>query len=121
MQAVVALGAPADLTVAVPALVERQYLQPFLGASPDEAPALYARASPGTYATPDDPPFLLVHSASDALVPVTHPRAFAAQLRRAGVAVELVEEDGVLHVWGGERLDRTLKGVGAFLDRHLRK
>ncbi len=86
-----------------------------------ENPELHERASPGTYVTPDDPPFLLVHSAGDALVPVAQSRAFAATLRRAGVPVELVEEDGTLHVWGGERLDRTLERVGAFLDQHLRK
>jgi acetyl esterase/lipase len=121
VQAVVALGAPADLTTAVSPVVEHQYLRPFLGARFADDPGLYARASPGTYATPDDPPFLLVHSAGDSLVPIAQPRAFAAQLRHAGVPVELVEEDGVLHVWGGERLDRTLERVGAFLDRHLRK
>lgn len=121
VQAVVALGAPADLTTAVSPMAEHQYLRPFLGARLAEDPALYARASPGTYATPGDPPFLLVHSAGDSLVPVAQPRAFAAQLRRAGVPVELVEEEGTLHVWGGARLDRTLERVGEFLDRHLRK
>jgi acetyl esterase/lipase len=120
VQAVVALGAPADLTTAVSPVVEQQYLRLFLGARFAENPALYTRASPGTYATADDPPFLLIHSAGDLVVPVAQPRAFAVKLERAGVPVELVEEDGVLHVWDGERLDRTLDRVGAFLDRHLR-
>ncbi|MBP3955780.1 alpha/beta hydrolase [Gemmata sp. G18] len=121
VQAVVALGAPADLTTAVSPVVEHQYLRPFLGARFADDPARYTRASPGTYASPDDPPFLLIHSAGDALIPVAQPRAFANKLRGAGVPVELVEEEGVVHVWGGERLDRTLERVGTFLDRHLRE
>jgi len=121
VQAVVALGAPADFTTPLSPLAEHQYLHPFMGKRRSDDPALYARASPGTYATSDDPPFLLIHSAGDLLVPVAQSRAFTAQLRRAGVSVELVEEDGNLHVWGGDRLDRTLERVGPFLDRHLRE
>ncbi|HEY1187424.1 MAG TPA: alpha/beta hydrolase [Gemmata sp.] len=121
VQAVVALGAPADLTVPLSVTGERLYLRPYLGASRDAEPALYARASPGTYATPDDPPFLLIHATNDAVVPVAQPRAFVAQLRRAGVSAELVEEGGAVHVWGGERLDKTLGRVCTFLESHLRK
>jgi acetyl esterase/lipase len=120
VQAVVALGAPADLTTPISPVVDSQYLRPYLGTTLAETPAVYERASPGTYATPDDPPFLLIHSAGDTLVPISQPRAFATRLRQAGVPVDLVEEGGVLHVWGGEQMDRTLERVGAFLDRHLR-
>lgn len=122
LQAVVAMGSPVDLTGQQWSSVgERLYAMPFLGKSFDEDPGLYTRASPGTYATPDDPPFLLIHSTRDPFVPVAQPRAFAAQLRRAKVAVELVEEDAVEHVWGGERLEKTLKTVVSFLDRHIRR
>ena len=121
VQAVVALGAPVDLTVPISKTVERHYLRPFLGASLSEAPALHERASPGTYATPDDPPFLLIHAVGDTLVPVAQAHAFAARLRRAGVWVEVREEPGAMHVWGGEQLDGTLERVGAFFDQHLKK
>lgn len=121
VQAVVALGAPLDLTTPISPTVDAQYLRPFLGKRLTEDPDLYRRASPGTYATPDDPPFLLIHSTGDQLVPVAQPREFAITLRKVGVPVEVIEEEGVLHVWGGDRLDRTLDRVGTFLDQHLRK
>lgn len=121
VQAVVALGAPVDWTAPNwPKIVERQYLLPFLGKNYDEDPQLYARASPGTYATPDDPPFLLIHSANDQLVPVTQARTFASKLRSAKVPVELVEEEGAEHVWGGQRLEKTLTTVVKFLDQTIR-
>ncbi|MDY3554436.1 alpha/beta hydrolase [Gemmata sp. JC717] len=122
VQAVVALGAPVDWTGGEwSAFVEAHYLRPFLGKTFAEDPALYARASPGAYATSDDPPVLLVHSAHDQLVPVAQARAFAAKLRRAGVTVELVEEAGADHVWGGPRLENTLTSVVKFLDANLRR
>ena len=122
VQAVVALGAPADwTTVDWPLFVHWMYLRPFLGKTFEEAPELYARASPGAYATPDDPPFLLVHSVHDQLVPVTQARTFAAKLRRAGVPVQLLEEAGAEHVWGGPRLENTLTSVVKFLDASLRR
>lgn len=121
VQAVVALGAPVDWTAGDwSKFVEWHYIRPFLGKTFAEDPALYARASPGAYATPDDPPVLLIHSADDQLVPVTQARAFATKLRRAGVAVELVEESGAEHVWGGPRLENTLTSVVKFLDANLR-
>ncbi len=42
----------------------------FLGASPQERPDLAAEASPITYVTPDDPPFLIQHGSKDCTVPV---------------------------------------------------
>jgi acetyl esterase/lipase len=121
VQAVIALGSPVDWTIRDwPRIVEWQYLRPFLGKSFDEDPQLYVRASPGTYATPDDPPFLLIHSADDQLVPVTQARRFEAKLRAAKVPVEVVEEEGAEHVWGGKRLEKTLTTVVGFLDRHIR-
>jgi acetyl esterase/lipase len=92
VQAVVALAAPTDLTRKTwPDLVERSLLKPFLGAGFKENPAAYRKASPGTYATPDDPPFLLIHSPTDPVANISHPRAFADQLKRAGVDVVLTE------------------------------
>jgi acetyl esterase/lipase len=42
----------------------------FLGASPQERPDLAAEASPITYVTPDDPPFLIQHGNRDCTVPL---------------------------------------------------
>jgi dipeptidyl aminopeptidase/acylaminoacyl peptidase len=121
VQAVVCLGVPADFAVKNwPQRLEDIYLQPFLGAAYAEDPALYQRASPGAYASADDPPFLLFHSRGDLVVPVHMARAFAGRLRRAGVQVTLVEEEGIEHVWAGEKLERAIEQSLHFLDRHLR-
>jgi acetyl esterase/lipase len=122
VQAVVSLGTPADFADGFwPERLESLYLRPFLGACYAEAPERYARASPGAYATPDDPPFLLFHSRNDLVVPVELARTFADRLRRAGVPVTLVEdEEGIEHVWTGARLERAIEQTLRFLDRHLR-
>lgn len=121
VQAVVCLGVPADFAVKNwPERLEALYLRPFLGAGYAEVPGLYERASPGAYASPDDPPFLLFHSRDDLVVPVEMAQAFAGRLRRAGVDVKLVEEEGMEHVWTGPRLERALEQTLHFFDRHLR-
>jgi dipeptidyl aminopeptidase/acylaminoacyl peptidase len=121
VQAVVAMGAPADLCYRpVPETIYRVYLRPYLGASIEEKPELYARASPGTYASPDDPPFLLFHSRNDITVPIGEIRSFANALRKANVPVELVEDDGYDHVWRGEKFQEAVDRTVEFFDRHLR-
>jgi acetyl esterase/lipase len=120
VQAVVSLGAPTDFTTKTwSELVESVYLQPFLGASYADDPALYRRASPGTYATRDDPPFLLFHSSGDEMVPVHHARTLERQLRSAGVTVDLVEVEGDAHVWDGPELERAIERALQFFDQHL--
>jgi acetyl esterase/lipase len=120
VQAVVCLGAPGDFAVKHwSERTETLYLRPFLGAGHAEDPALYERASPGAYASADDPPFLLFHSRDDLVVPVEMARALAGRLRRAGVAVTLVEEDGMEHVWTGAKLERAIEQTLHFFDKHL--
>lgn len=121
VQAVAALGAPVDLTTKTwPDLAEKTLLEPFLGAKFANNSEVYRRASPGTYATKDDPPFLLIHSTEDLIVPVRHSRRFAEQLKAVGVPVTLVEARGLPHVWKGDRLRETVKQVVEFFDRHLK-
>jgi acetyl esterase/lipase len=121
VQAVACIGVPAELSVKTwPEGLEGLFLRPLLGARYEQAPALYSRASPGSYASPDDPPFLLFHSTEDSMVPVEMARGFAERLRRAGVSVELVEAPGMEHIWGGAKLERALEQTLAFFDRHLR-
>jgi acetyl esterase/lipase len=122
VQAVVCLGVPADFTIEHwPERLDTFYLRPFLGASHADDPALYERASPGTYASADDPPFLLFHSRDDLVVPVEMARAFASRLRRAGVPVTLVEEDGMEHVWTGPKLERAIQQALEFFDHYLNR
>lgn len=82
VQAVVDMFGPADLTV------------PFEGGY-ESASRVFdgfdaALASPVTYVTPDDPPFLLLHGDSDKLVPIEQSQELLAALQAAGVPAELV-------------------------------
>ncbi|OWK37782.1 alpha/beta hydrolase [Fimbriiglobus ruber] len=125
VQAVAVLAAPLDLTKKTwPDLAEKMYMKPFLGAGYDENPAAYRKASPGTYATPDDPPFLLLHSPSDGIVNIGQARAFADQLKRGGVEVEFIELQSAAastHVPKNQELEQTLQQVVPFFDKHLKK
>lgn len=122
VQAVVGLGVPGDFAARhLTERVENVYLRPLLGTGYEGNPALYERASPGAYASADDPPFLLFHSRDDLVVPVGMARALVDRLQRAGVSVTLVEEDGMDHVWAGSKLEQAIEQTVQFLDRHLKR
>ncbi len=56
-----------------------------------------ALASPVTYATPDDPPFLILHGEKDTLVPIEQSEELLAVLQAAGVQAELVPVSNAGH------------------------
>jgi acetyl esterase/lipase len=82
VQAVTVFFGPTDLTVPFPGGYASK-LEVF-------APFDAALASPVTYVTPDDPPFLLVHGDSDTLVPLSQSEILLARLGEAGVRAELI-------------------------------
>ena len=55
------------------------------------------KASPVSYVSPDDPPFLIVHGTRDELVPFSQSATFAQRLKAAGVRAELVQVTGGTH------------------------
>lgn len=121
VQAVVALGAPVDLAHKTwTDYAESMVLKPYLGVRYSENPEAYRRASPGTYATADDPPVMLVHSQDDLLISIQHSRRYAEQLRAKGVRVKLREVDGLPHVWDGDEFRATVEEIAEFLDEHLK-
>ena len=63
----------------------------------DFAPELAEGISPVLYATPDDPPTLIIHGDADRLVPVAHGERMYAALQEAGVESELVVIPGGDH------------------------
>jgi acetyl esterase/lipase len=81
-------------------------------------PDRVARANPITYATADDPPFLIVHGDADALVPHHQSVLLDAALRKAGVPVQLVTIEGGLH--GGDTESRGFDRALAFLEEKLK-
>ena len=104
------------------------------GAVSRRAAELEKSASPVTFVSKDDPPFLIVHGTADTLVPYAQSTEFADALKKAGVDVILQTVPGGghggpgVHVAGGEpavqellrqapqrrrREGRTVVGVGA--------
>jgi len=75
-------------------------------------------ASPTTYVSKDDPPFLIVHGDKDPLVPHNQSVRLGQLLRKAKVDVTLITVTGGGH--GGFRSGELLRRVHAFLDKHLR-
>jgi acetyl esterase/lipase len=102
LQAVVSYAGPQDLRVNGPYTQEQaQLVTNFLGAFPGDAPQRAALASPITHVSAGDPPFLLVHGARDALVPVEHSRRMAGALQRVGTPATLLELRGLGHAFVG--------------------
>ena len=96
VQAVIALFGPMDLLDAVGSTGE-EAVESFLGASAAEDPDLWREASPITWVSPDDPPFLLIHGRDDQLVPFAQSVEMADALRQAGVEAVLLIVPGAGH------------------------
>ncbi|MFN7923606.1 MAG: alpha/beta hydrolase [Bryobacteraceae bacterium] len=74
-----------------------------------------ARANPATYATKDDPPFLIVHGDQDPLVPHHQSEILEEALRKAGVRVRLYTVKGGGHGTGFEKDPAIVPMVKEFL------
>ena len=74
-------------------------------------------ASPITYVTRDDPPFLILHGTKDPLVPFSQSERLAAALKQAGASCRFVPVEGAGH--GGFRSPEVARRVRQFLDHHL--
>ncbi len=88
-----------------------------LGGPVLERKELARQASPVTYASADDPPFLIVHGTDDPLVPFSQAELLYAALKKAGAKPLLVKIQGGGHGIGGPEVSQRVR---AFLDRHLR-
>ncbi len=104
VEAVADLAGPSDLVAledeGVPGLVKSNFVS-LLGPVPaSELPAELKAASPITYASPGDPPFLIVHADNDGIVPLGQSVALADALEAAHVPTDLVVVHG-----GGHSLD----------------
>jgi acetyl esterase/lipase len=93
VQAVVDLYGPVQLKGRrTPSVVK------FLGGkTSDEAPELYAKASPMTYLTKDAPPTLILHGTVDELVSITQSDQLAARLSKLGVPYLYDRQEGWHH------------------------
>jgi acetyl esterase/lipase len=87
----------------------------------------YAAASPITYLTADDPPFLLFHGDADETVPFEQSQLMEAGLKHLGVVVKFVPVQGGRHGSNFQlktddpRLPAYFKQAADWFDTHLRK
>lgn len=123
VHAVVDMFGPTDLLSKdwIPFL-ERNVLQPLIGAGRDEKPELYRRASPISYLRSDRnlPPFLVLHGAADRVVPLNQSKQLVARLNELGAKPRYVEVEGEGHGWYGPKLAETLDVIIEFLREQLK-
>jgi acetyl esterase/lipase len=86
----------------------------FLGDSPAKIPDVYAKASPLTYVTKDDPPILLIQGDMDTEVPLQQAELLDVKLTEVGVPHTLVIKKGYPHLALWHK-----KEVWEFLDDNL--
>ena len=77
-------------------------------------------ASPITYVTPDDPPFLIVHGDADPVNDYRHAVLFFNKLHQAGVEVTLVTLPNTAHDGPAFVSEATRNKVIRFFDEYLR-
>jgi len=95
------------------------YIDAFLGGPAEQNKTKAIVASPITYVSKDDPPFLIIHGEMDFTVPASQGELLAAALKAAGVETTLEVTPRGHSVGLGD--PRLLPIVKAFFDKHLKK
>lgn len=95
-----------------------------MGGPPREMREVVSKASPVTFISKDDPPFLIVHGDHDDTVPLQQSRILADRLKDAGVNVTLVVVKNGWHgIWGPNAepdTDAINETVRAFFEKQLK-
>ena len=99
-----------------------QFAEDFLGASYEENPELWAKASPSTYVGPESAPFLFLHGTDDQSVPYWQSVDMMDALKAAGVSAEIFTAEGADHPFFlGPPWDQpTLEAMEEFFTRILK-
>ena len=92
-------------------------IEQFLGGSVEQNRAKAIAASPTTYVSKDDPPFLIIHGENDMSIPVSQSEVLASKLKAAGVQVTLIVAEGRGHGVGGPKFAPE---ITAFFDKYLK-
>ena len=104
VEAVADLSGPANLvtmsTEGASGAVQDNFIKLLGPVTPEQLPKDLKAASPVTYVSPEDPPFLIIHGELDVVVYPSQSEELAAALKAAGVPVSLVIVKG-----GGHTLD----------------
>ena len=83
-------------------------------------PGLAHLVNPATYATPGDPPFLILHGEQDTLVPFAQSELLVNALEKATVPVTFLPVPGMGHNDGILQLPPVRAALFAFFDAHLK-
>jgi acetyl esterase/lipase len=114
--AVVAGGTPADLQV----WPRSPMVNALIGKSRDEAPAIWAKASPVTQASRQTPPHFLYHGRWDTLVSFDQALKLEAALKEKDVPVELVVRPIYGHLLTAALPGSSYQQATSFLAKYLR-
>jgi acetyl esterase/lipase len=118
VQAVCDWFGPADFNVSANANWDAPTpVSKLLGGSMSEKKDLAAKASPVTYASKDDPPFLIMHGDGDRVVPLKQSELMHAALKKVGVESTFHVVKGKGHGFRGPDVE---KPVADFFDRILK-
>ena len=80
---------------------------------------LYQAYSPISYASPDDPPILIIHGDQDELVPIIQGRSMYEALLASGVTTEFIVIQGAGHGFYDSDADRAAAEMVAWFEQHL--
>jgi acetyl esterase/lipase len=116
LQAIVAGGAPSDLTF-YPA---GRLVPQFLGGTITQIPTRFKEASPVNDVTKNSPPLFIYHGTGDQLVPVEHPLALMAALSRKNVRHEAYWVEGRDHIPTFLLPAGSVDAALRFLDQEMR-
>ena len=92
-------------------------IEQFLGGPVEQNRAKALAASPITYVSKGNPPFLVIHGMNDMTVPVSQSEAFASKLKAAGVQVQLIVDENRGHGVGGPAFANE---ITSFFDKYLK-
>ncbi|UUV95533.1 alpha/beta hydrolase [Limosilactobacillus fermentum] len=90
-----------------------------LGAEPEDAPELDAKANPLTYVSKKSVPFLILHGQQDQVVPVKDSEVLYEALNQAGVDADLYELETAGHMDVQFMQPAVFKLILEFLKKHL--
>ena len=124
VQAVVDMFGPADFSLFE--FIGSKKAMSVFGSS-DATDLVFAQASPVTWVSSDDPPFLILHGDKDPVVPLSQSQSLYDHLQAAGVPVDLVVVKNAGHGFkptGGE-IDPSRQEISeliaSFFDRWLKE
>lgn len=122
VQAVCDMSGPVNFLTPAPALAGM--LAKLLGGPVDQKQDLAKLASPINHVSSKNPPFLILHGASDPGVPKEESQEFFAALQKAGVPAQLILLPGQPHdlnLWAHTGNGNYLSLIVNFFDTNLKK